>query len=58
MRIKNLTGSPYELTDKDGKKIILPAFGVVDIDPHPNLEPYYSTASYFDVSESSKKKRG
>lgn len=52
MRIKNLTGSPYQLTDKTGAKVMLPAFGEVVIDPHHMHEPYYRQVGYFEVSDS------
>ena len=51
MRIKNLTGSPYELTDKDGNKIMLPAFGIVEIEPHPMHVNQYKQLGYFDIDD-------
>lgn len=52
MRIKNRTGSPYQLVDKDGNKVMLPAFGEVDIDPHPMHANQYKIVGYFEISES------
>lgn len=54
MRVKNLTGSPYELIDKDGKRVMIPAFGTVEIDPHPMHIGQYKQIGYFDIIESEK----
>ena len=46
MHIKNLLNSPFELTDKDGKAVMLPARGEIDIEPHPMHASYYRQAGY------------
>lgn len=51
MQIKNLTNSPYSLTDKDGKAVMLPARGTVDIEPHPLHVNQYRQIGYFEISE-------
>lgn len=51
MRLKNLTNSPFALIDKDGKKVMLPARGTVDIEPHPMHAAYYRQVGYFEISE-------
>lgn len=52
MQIKNLLNSPYTLTDKDGKKVMLPARGTVDIEPHPMHVNQYRQVGYFEITES------
>lgn len=52
MQIKNLTNSPYSLTDKDGKVVMLPARGTVDIEPHPLHVNQYRQVGYFEIVES------
>lgn len=52
MRIKNLTNSPYQLTDASGKVVMLPARGVVEIDPHPMHVSTYQHVGYFKIEES------
>lgn len=52
MRIKNLTNGPYELLDKDGKKVTLPARGTIEIEPHAMQAGMYKSIGYFEVSES------
>lgn len=54
MNIKNLTNSPFDLVDKDGKKVRLPARGTVDIEPHPSQASYYKNIGYFQITESAK----
>lgn len=55
MRIKNLTNSPYHLTDVDGKTVILPAQGVLDnFDPHPMRISQYRSLGYFEITEDEK----
>lgn len=51
MQIKNLTNSPFALTDKDGKAVILPARGMVDIEPHPLHVNQYRQVGYFEIAE-------
>ena len=51
MQIKNLTNSPYSLTDKDGKAVMLPARGTVDIEPHPMHVDQYRQVGYFEITE-------
>ena len=52
MQIKNLTNSPYSLTDKDGKAVMLPARGTVDIEPHTMHVNQYRQVGYFEITES------
>ena len=52
MQIKNLTNSPYSLTGKDGKAVMLPARGTVDIEPHPLHVNQYRQVGYFEIEES------
>ena len=52
MHIKNLLNSPFELTDKDGKAVMLPARGEIDIEPHPMHASYYRQAGYLKITES------
>lgn len=51
MKIKNLLNSPYSLTDKDGKAVMLPAMGEIEIDPHPMHESLYRQLGYFRIEE-------
>lgn len=51
MHIKNLTNSPYQLVDKDGKAVMLPAMGEIEIDPHPMHESLYRKLGYFRIEE-------
>lgn len=53
MHIKNLTNSPYEVFSKDGSKVMLPARGEIDIEPHALYESYYRQCGYFEITESS-----
>ena len=56
MRIKNLTNSPYHLTDVDGKTVILPAQGVLDnFEPHPMQISHYRTLGYFEITQDDEK---
>lgn len=52
MHIKNLTNSPYSLTDKNGNAVMLPARGTVDIEPHPMHVNQYRQVGYFEIEES------
>lgn len=51
MQIKNLTNSPFTLVDKDSKRVMLPARGTVDIEPHPMHENLYRQVGYFEIAE-------
>lgn len=52
MRIKNLTNSPYQLTDSEGKQVMLPAQGVLDnFEPHPMQISQYRALGYFEITE-------
>lgn len=53
MNIKNLTNSPYELMDEDGKKVVLPARGEINgFKPHPMHTDRYKNLGYFRIEES------
>lgn len=52
MRIKNLTNSPYAITNAKGEQIMIPARGEIEIDPHHTQEPFIRAAGYFEVKES------
>ncbi|HSH83590.1 MAG TPA: hypothetical protein VK979_00305 [Guyparkeria sp.] len=56
MQIKNLTNSPYQLVDKDGKTVMLPARGTVDIEPHPMHVNQYRQIGYFEITDSASPK--
>lgn len=49
MIIKNKLNSPFELVDKDGKKVMLPAGGEVTIEPHPMHLSHYRQVGYFEI---------
>ena len=51
MLIKNLTNSPYSLVNKDGKRVMLPARGEIDIEPHPMHVGHYRQVGYFEITE-------
>lgn len=51
MRLKNLTNSPFALVDRDGKKVMLPARGTIDIEPHPMHENLYRQLGYLRIEE-------
>ena len=44
--------SPYSLVDQDGGQGMLPAFGEVDIEPHPMHVGYYKQVGYFEITDS------
>lgn len=52
MHLKNLSNSPYELFNAEGGKVMIPARGEIDIEPHPMYAHYYRQCGYFIVSES------
>lgn len=52
MQIKNLTNSPFTLVDKDSKRVMLPARGTVDIEPHPLHVNQYRQVGYFEITDS------
>lgn len=55
MKIKNLTGSPYQLTSADGEKVMLPASGeVTNFEPHPMHINQYRALGYFEITEDEK----
>jgi hypothetical protein len=52
MNIKNLTNSPYELMDEDGKKVVLPARGEINgFKPHPMQIGLYRSIGYFKITD-------
>lgn len=54
LRIKNLINSPYEITNADGKRVMLPAGGELEIDVHPMHLPTISALGYFQITEAGK----
>lgn len=51
MRIKNLTNSPYEITNAKGEQVMIPARGEIEIDPHHTQEPFIRAAGYFEIED-------
>lgn len=51
MRISNLTNSPYELMDAEGRSVRLPARGAVEIDPDLRRLALYRSIGYFRIEE-------
>lgn len=52
MRIRNLTNSPYSLVNSKGEKVLIPARGTIEIDPHPMHVSTYQHVGYFKIEES------
>lgn len=48
-KIRNLTNSPYDLIDADGKKVRLPARGEVTTSLHPMHEGLYRAIKYMTM---------
>lgn len=48
-KIRNLTNSPYDLIDADGKKVRLPARGEVTTSLHPMHEGLYRAIKYMEL---------
>lgn len=48
-KIRNLTNSPYDLIDADGKKVRLPARGEVTTSLHPLHEGLYRAVKYMTL---------
>src|SRR5690554_6405305 len=55
MHIKNLTNSPYSLVNKDGKRVMLPARGEIEIEPHPIHVGHYRQVGYLEITESAQR---
>lgn len=52
MNIINLTNSPYELMDEEGKKVVLPARGEINgFNPHPMQIGLYRSIGYFKITD-------
>lgn len=50
--IHNLTNSPFDLLDDEGKKVRIGARGTIEgFKPHPGQEPFYRSLGYFKIEE-------
>lgn len=56
MKIKNRLNSPYELINADGEKVMLPARGEIEFEPHPMHVGYYRQVGYFEITDSAPNK--
>ena len=55
LRIKNLTNSPYDIVDAEGKKVHLPARGEIETSVHAMHLPLYRSIGYFQITETGEK---
>lgn len=51
MLITNLTNSPYDLVNSEGKKVRLAARDFVKIEPHPLHVNIYRSLGYFKIED-------